>query len=141
MLVSLVCPCNSRLSFLFILFSFFALPASCFLLPARDTRLSPSSIFSSVDGHSAFAMNIHSLRPSRPPRPFLFALFAVSILASKLLHLYQHGASIGFLRFVLYFPTFFIPDVLVAIVHRILLHHGNGALWTWIGGTVGGLMA
>ncbi|KAL1957585.1 hypothetical protein VTO42DRAFT_5696 [Malbranchea cinnamomea] len=83
-------------------------------------------------------MNTPSFRPTRP---FLFSLFTVSIIASKLLHLFQHGASISFLHFILYFPTFFVPDGLVVIVHRLLLHPGNGGPWPWIGLAVGTFMA
>lgn len=77
----------------------------------------------------------------RPTRPFLFSLFAVSILASKLLHLFQHASSIGFLRFIIYFPTFFIPDVLAGTVHRLLLHDGEAKGWPWIGLFIGAFMA
>ena len=82
-------------------------------------------------------MNIPSFRLSRP---FLFSLLVVSILASKLLHLFQHVHTIPPLRFVLYFPTFFVQDVVVAIAGRLLLHNGTGAL-SVVGLLFGGFLA
>ena len=64
-------------------------------------------------------MNLPSLRPTRP---FFFSLFVVSVLAAKLLHLVQHGHSLGLLHFLIYLPTFFIPDVLVCAILRLVLY-------------------
>ncbi|KAK2741251.1 hypothetical protein FQN57_005713 [Myotisia sp. PD_48] len=75
-------------------------------------------------------MNLPSLRPSRP---FIFSLLVASIIAAKLLHLVQHAASVPTLEFILYFPTFFISDVFVAIFGRFLLHAGGGGVWQAVG--------
>lgn len=71
-------------------------------------------------------MNLPSLRPTRP---FFLSLFAVAVLAAKLLHLVQHGRSVGILQFLLYLPTFFIPDILVIALMRLVLH-GYGSKLT-----------
>lgn len=82
-------------------------------------------------------MNIPSFRLSRP---FLFSVFVVSVVASKLLHLFQHAHTIPPLRFILYFPTFFIQDAIVSIALRLLLHGGSGAL-SVAGLVIGGFLA
>ncbi|EAS29257.3 sulfatase [Coccidioides immitis RS] len=71
-------------------------------------------------------MNIPSVRLSRP---FLFSLLVVAVLASKFLHLFQHAHTIPPLRFILYFPTFFVQDIVTVIVGRLLLQPGTGALF------------
>lgn len=82
-------------------------------------------------------MNIPSFRLSRP---FLFSLFVVSVFASKFLHLFQHAHTIPPLRFILYFPTFFVQDVIVSIALRLLLHNGSGAL-SVVGLVFGGFLS
>ncbi|KAI1911196.1 hypothetical protein LOZ39_002041 [Ophidiomyces ophidiicola] len=82
-------------------------------------------------------MNIPSFRLSRP---FLFSLLTVSVLASKLLHLFLHAHTIPVLRFIIYFPTFFIQDAAAIIFCRFLLH-GGGGIFSVIGLMFGGFLA
>ncbi|PGG95678.1 hypothetical protein AJ80_09924 [Polytolypa hystricis UAMH7299] len=70
-------------------------------------------------------MNTPSFRLSRP---FVFSVVVVAPLASKFLHLFQHVGSIPSLRFILFFPTFFIQDCFLVIVARLLLHGSTGTL-------------
>jgi hypothetical protein len=52
---------------------------------------------------------------------YLFAVFFVSILFAKLLHLYIHIHSIAVIDFVVYLPTFFLQDVFLVLLARVLL--------------------
>ncbi|KAM0250401.1 hypothetical protein ACHAP5_002200 [Fusarium lateritium] len=52
---------------------------------------------------------------------YLFAVFFVSILFAKLLHLYIHIHSIAAIDFVVYLPTFFLQDVFLVLLARVLL--------------------
>ncbi|KAG5658493.1 hypothetical protein KAF25_010674 [Fusarium avenaceum] len=52
---------------------------------------------------------------------YLFAVFFVSILFAKLLHLYIHIHSITAIDFVVYLPTFFLQDVFLVLFARLLL--------------------
>ncbi|KAF4974193.1 hypothetical protein FZEAL_8871 [Fusarium zealandicum] len=52
---------------------------------------------------------------------FLFALFFVSVVSAKLLHLYIHVHSIAAIDFVVYLPTFFFQDVFLVCLARLLL--------------------
>ena len=59
-------------------------------------------------------------------RSLLLSLLVVSALVSKVLHLYQHAASISPLLFVLYFPTFFFLEILLAAGAWFLLNRTHG---------------
>ncbi|KAL7755925.1 hypothetical protein ACKLNR_014452 [Fusarium oxysporum f. sp. zingiberi] len=52
---------------------------------------------------------------------FLFAFFFVSLVFAKLLHLYIHLQSITAIDFIVYLPTFFLQDVFLACLARLLL--------------------
>ncbi|RSM06776.1 hypothetical protein CDV31_008959 [Fusarium ambrosium] len=52
---------------------------------------------------------------------FLFAIFFVSVVFAKLLHLYIHLHSIAAIDFLVYLPTFFLQDVFVIFLGRLLL--------------------
>lgn len=54
-------------------------------------------------------------------RPFIFSLLVVSVTSSKVLHLLQHAASLPVGQFALYFPTFFILEVLLCVAAWELL--------------------
>lgn len=57
----------------------------------------------------------------QPSKPFLYSLLVTSSLASKLIHLFSHRHSLPILLFVLYLPTFLLPDILLLLVSRLLL--------------------
>lgn len=46
-------------------------------------------------------------------RPFLLSLLLVSALSSKVLHLFQHVSSLPPALFVVFFPTFFVQELLL----------------------------
>ncbi|KAK2791209.1 hypothetical protein FQN53_006047 [Emmonsiellopsis sp. PD_33] len=73
--------------------------------------------------------------------PLVFSVLVVALLAAKLLHLFQHVASIPSLPFILYLPTFFIQDVLLIIVQRLLLHCQTRTPWSVTGLGVAVLLA
>lgn len=66
-----------------------------------------------------------------------FALFFVSYFTAKLLHLGSHAGSLPILLYLLYFPTFLLPDVLLLVTSKVLIYRHNGsqpsALRRWIG--------
>jgi hypothetical protein len=43
----------------------------------------------------------------------------VALLSGKLLHLFSHLPSTPILLFVLYFPTFLTPDIVVILASRL----------------------
>lgn len=57
---------------------------------------------------------------------FLFALFFISVTSTKVLHLALHLGTIPLAAFFLYLPTFFIPDVALLIITRLLLRRERG---------------
>lgn len=59
-------------------------------------------------------------------RPFIFSLLAVSVTSSKVLHLLQHASSLPGGQFALYFPTFFILEILLYIAVWELLFKFTG---------------
>ncbi|KAL2370206.1 sulfatase domain-containing protein [Blastomyces gilchristii SLH14081] len=73
-------------------------------------------------------------------QPFLFSVLVVALLAAKLLHLFQHARSIPLLRFVVYFPTFFIQDCFVIIVQRLLLNGQSRNLYSILGLSIGAFL-
>ncbi|KAJ9424086.1 alkaline-phosphatase-like protein [Fusarium oxysporum] len=52
---------------------------------------------------------------------YLFAVFFVSLLFTKLLHLFIHIHSIAVIDFVVYLPTFFLQDFFLVLFARLLL--------------------
>jgi hypothetical protein len=59
---------------------------------------------------------------------FRYSLLITSTLAPKILHLYLHFTSLPVLLYVLYLPTFLVPDVLNALLFWLLVHlkaHGT----------------
>ncbi|KAK2880004.1 hypothetical protein FQN49_000668 [Arthroderma sp. PD_2] len=83
-------------------------------------------------------MDVPSFRPSRA---FLYSLLVVSLIASKCLHLLQFANSVPLLHFIVFFPTLFIPDALVSLVGRALLHGGSGGVWPAIGLVLGSFLS
>jgi hypothetical protein len=55
-----------------------------------------------------------------------FALFFVSYFTAKLLHLGSHAGSLPILLYLLYFPTFLLPDVLLLVLSKLLIYRHNG---------------
>ncbi|KAL1961750.1 hypothetical protein VTN77DRAFT_1076 [Rasamsonia byssochlamydoides] len=53
-------------------------------------------------------------------RKFLYALTVIALLCAKFLHVFSHLPSTAIPLFVLYFPTFFTPDILVIVISRLL---------------------
>lgn len=73
------------------------------------------------------AMQINLLAPFQAilrPKNQL-ALFFVSYFVAKLLHLGSHAGSLPVLLYLLYFPTFLLPDVLMLVVSKLLLYRQN----------------
>lgn len=83
-------------------------------------------------------MNIPSFRAFQP---FLFSILVVALLAAKLHHLFQHARSIPLLRFVVYFPTFFIQDCFIITVQRLLLHGQSRNTLSILGLSIGAFLA
>jgi hypothetical protein len=52
---------------------------------------------------------------------YLFSVYFVSLLFAKLLHLYIHIHSISALDFIVYLPSFFLQDVFLVLLGRVLL--------------------
>lgn len=59
---------------------------------------------------------------------FPFAVFVLSVLLTKLVHLHQHANSVSGPALVFYLPTFFVPDVVLISVQRILLRRERGVV-------------
>ncbi|KAF3482910.1 sulfatase domain-containing protein [Arthroderma uncinatum] len=83
-------------------------------------------------------MNFPSFRPSRA---FLYSLLVVSLITAKGLHLLQFARSVPPLHFIVFFPTLFISDALVALLGRVLLHGGSSGIWPAIGLAVGSFLS
>ena len=54
-------------------------------------------------------------------KSFLYAVLVTASFASKIIHLSSHRHSLPILLFLLYLPTFLLPDVALAVVSRLLL--------------------
>ncbi|KAM5431093.1 hypothetical protein McanCB56680_003481 [Microsporum canis] len=83
-------------------------------------------------------MNIPSFRPSRA---LLFSLLVVSLVASKCVHLLQFIGSVPLLHFVVFLPTLFVWDGVVALVGRVLLHGGSGGYLPAVGLVLGSILS
>jgi hypothetical protein len=57
---------------------------------------------------------------------FQFALFFVAFFVAKLLHLGSHAASLPVILYILYTPTFLLPDVLLLVGSKIVIYRFNG---------------
>lgn len=55
-----------------------------------------------------------------PDRGYFYVLLVVSLLCAKGLHLFSHLPALPIFLFLLYFPTFVFPDVVVVLVSRVL---------------------
>lgn len=68
---------------------------------------------------------------------YQFALFFVSYFTAKLLHLGSHAGSLPVLLYLLYFPTFLLPDVLLLVFSKVLVYRHNGSqssnIRRWVG--------
>jgi hypothetical protein len=58
-------------------------------------------------------------------RRSLYALTVVALLAAKMLHLFSHLPSTPILLFVLYFPTFLTPDLVVILASRLIFERSR----------------
>lgn len=70
-----------------------------------------------------------------------FALFFVSFFVAKLLHLGSHALSLPILLYILYFPTFVLPDIALLIGSKIFLYTHNGGHISTVKKAIGGLLA
>ena len=70
-----------------------------------------------------------------------FALFFVAFFVAKLLHLGSHAGSLPIVLYVLYTPTFFLPDVLLLVGSKVLVYRLNGGQSSAIRKFFGGLLA
>ena len=70
-----------------------------------------------------------------------FALFFVSYFIAKLLHLGSHAGSLPILLYLLYFPTFLLPDVLLLVFSKTLLYRHNACQVSSIRRSFGALLA
>lgn len=83
-------------------------------------------------------MSFRSYVPSFPS--VLFALVVVSVISSKVLHIFHHIQSLPFLYFVVYSPTLVIQDVVVISVSRLLLNSPESR-WQWLACSAGAILA
>ena len=69
-----------------------------------------------------------------------FALFVVSYFTAKLLHLGSHAGSLPILLYLLYFPTFLLPDALLLLGSKLLIYRHNGnqpsTIRKWVGASL-----
>ncbi|CAJ0542597.1 Ff.00g001580.m01.CDS01 [Fusarium sp. VM40] len=70
---------------------------------------------------------------------YVFGVFFVSILGSKLLHLWTHFFTVPLTAFILYLPTFFLFDLLAICIGRLLLSQSRTP-WAWIGSLFGSIV-
>ena len=70
-----------------------------------------------------------------------FALLALSSFTGKLLHLYSHRTSIPVLLFVLYLPTFLLPDVVLITGSKVLLYRHECGRFSTFRKVLGGIVA
>jgi hypothetical protein len=89
------------------------------------------------------AMHVNFLAPFqailRPKSQF--ALFFVSYFTAKLLHLGSHAGSLPILLYLLYFPTFLLPDFLLLVGSKILVYRHNGGQASTIRRSLGAFLA
>lgn len=56
-----------------------------------------------------------------PPVSFLFSAFSCALLSAKLVHLANYATTIPPTSFLLYLPTFFLPDFIAICIARLFL--------------------
>jgi hypothetical protein len=72
---------------------------------------------------------------------FQLALFFVAFFVAKLLHLGSHAASLPVVLYLLYTPTFFLPDVLLLVGSKTILYRFNGGQSSLVRKSFGGILA
>ncbi|KAI9795216.1 MAG: hypothetical protein M1833_007298 [Piccolia ochrophora] len=70
-------------------------------------------------------MRLPRLALGMPERSFFFSLLVVSLLTAKSLHVFSHLRTTAVFLFLLYFPTFFLPDLFVVCMSRLLFRHSR----------------
>lgn len=75
-----------------------------------------------------------------PLLSFIFGLFFVSIVSSKLVHLYVRVFTVPFIAFVFYLPTFFLLDLISICLGRLLLQPAK-SFFVFLASIIGGLLA
>ena len=61
-----------------------------------------------------------------PDRSYFYTLLVVSQLSAKLLHLGSHVPAVPVFLFLLYLPTFLLPDAVVVLVSRVVFQRWRG---------------
>jgi hypothetical protein len=70
-----------------------------------------------------------------------FALFFVAFFSAKLMHLGSHAGSLPIILYVLYTPTFLLPDVLLLLGSKVLVYRLHGGQSSAIRKFFGGVLA
>jgi membrane protein YqaA with SNARE-associated domain len=70
-----------------------------------------------------------------------FALFFVAFFSAKLMHLGSHVGSLPIVLYLLYTPTFLLPDVLILIGSKVLVYRLNGGQSSTTRKFFGGVLA
>ncbi|KAF2826990.1 alkaline phosphatase-like protein [Ophiobolus disseminans] len=70
-----------------------------------------------------------------------FALFFVGFFVAKLLHLGSHFGSLPIVLYLLYFPTFLLPDFLLLVGSKVLVYRLNGGQCSTVRKVFGGILA
>jgi len=70
-----------------------------------------------------------------------FSLFFVGFFVAKLLHLGSHLGSLPIVLYLLYFPTFLLPDFLLLIGSKLLVYRLNGGQCSTARKVFGGVLA
>lgn len=60
--------------------------------------------------------------------PYCFSVIVVSLALTKLVHLYIHAATVSAASFILYLPSFLLPDALVIFTARLVFRRERGWL-------------
>lgn len=69
-------------------------------------------------------------------KSLLYSILVTASWAAKIIHLGSHRHSLPILLFVLYLPTFFLPDVALAIVCRVLLPNRSSGSYASAGASL-----
>lgn len=114
-----------------------------FYVPSFFRDLCAITIHNPTSAICSDAMQVNFLAPFqvilRPKNQF--ALFFVSYFTAKLLHLGSHVGSLPVLLYLLYFPTFILPDVLLLVSSKILVYRHNGSQQSIIRRSIGAFLA
>ncbi|KAH8731854.1 alkaline-phosphatase-like protein [Phaeosphaeriaceae sp. PMI808] len=76
---------------------------------------------------------------SRPKNQFSF--FFVAFFVAKLMHLGSHAGSLPIVLYLLYTPTFFLPDVFLLLSSKLLIYRINGGQPSALRRIIGGALA